>query len=99
MKSAVHSKQLLSVAEDLYYTPKQIEEILMNLREYFNKSFVVEDNFGGLLNYEALYTLDEEVELLLNDQNEYNNMAKALNPYGDGNTSKLILERIKELTA
>ena len=39
-----------------------------------------------------------QVELLLNDQNEYNNMAKALNPYGDGNTSKLILERIKELT-
>ena len=40
-----------------------------------------------------------QVELLLNDQNEYNNMAKAVNPYGDGNTSKLILERIKELTA
>ena len=40
-----------------------------------------------------------QTELLLNDQNEYNNMAKAVNPYGDGNASKLILERIKKLTA
>lgn len=30
------------------------------------------------------------IELLLNNDEEYNNMAKAVNPYGDGNTSKLI---------
>ena len=38
LKSAVHSKQLLSVAEDLYYTPNQIEEILLYLREYLYKN-------------------------------------------------------------
>ena len=39
-----------------------------------------------------------QVELLLNDQNEYNNMAKAVNPYGDGTTSKIIYKYIRSLS-
>ena len=33
-------------------------------------------------------------EMLLNDENEYAKMAKAVNPYGDGNASKRIIEAI-----
>ena len=32
------------------------------------------------------------VDLLLNNDDEYSEMAKAVNPYGDGNTSKLIYD-------
>lgn len=36
----------------------------------------------------------EVTEKLLNDENEYAKMAKAVNPYGDGNASKRIIEAI-----
>ena len=36
----------------------------------------------------------EVTEMLLNDENEYAKMAKAVNPYGDGNASKRIIEAI-----
>ncbi|MBQ2911263.1 MAG: UDP-N-acetylglucosamine 2-epimerase (non-hydrolyzing) [Clostridia bacterium] len=36
----------------------------------------------------------EITEKLLNDENEYAKMAKAVNPYGDGNASKRIIEAI-----
>jgi len=35
------------------------------------------------------------IELLLNNQAEYDKMAKAVNPYGDGHASKIIYEKIK----
>jgi UDP-N-acetylglucosamine 2-epimerase (non-hydrolysing) len=35
------------------------------------------------------------VELLLSDQTEYEKIAKAINPYGDGNASEIILSFIK----
>ena len=37
-----------------------------------------------------------EATLLLNNRNEYNKMSKASNPYGDGNTSKYIVDAIIE---
>lgn len=37
-----------------------------------------------------------ESEKLLNDKNEYNKMSNAINPYGDGTTSKQIYQIIKE---
>jgi UDP-N-acetylglucosamine 2-epimerase (non-hydrolysing) len=36
------------------------------------------------------------VYLLLNDEKEYNNMSKAINPYGDGKASTKIYNYIKE---
>ncbi len=41
----------------------------------------------------------EEAELLLTDKNEYNRMAEAKNPYGDGKASLYIKEAIKEYFA
>ena len=38
----------------------------------------------------------ENVELLLNNESAYNKMANAVNPYGDGTTSKQIVEILKE---
>lgn len=40
-------------------------------------------------------TIIREAELLLNDEAEYEKMSKAANPYGDGNSSKKIVEFIK----
>lgn len=37
----------------------------------------------------------KEVNLLLNDQNEYQRMCKVINPYGDGNASMRIIHAIK----
>lgn len=37
-----------------------------------------------------------EATILLNNENEYNKMSKASNPYGDGNTSKYIVDAIIE---
>ena len=34
------------------------------------------------------------VELLLNDKSEYDKMAQAVNPYGDGNASEKIYDTI-----
>ncbi|QCT93952.1 UDP-N-acetylglucosamine 2-epimerase (non-hydrolyzing) [Caminibacter mediatlanticus TB-2] len=39
----------------------------------------------------------KESEILLKDQNQYEKMAKAHNPYGDGNASTKIIEFLKEL--
>ena len=43
-------------------------------------------------NYNAIV---ENVELLLNDESAYNKMANAVNPYGDGTTSKHIVKILK----
>jgi UDP-N-acetylglucosamine 2-epimerase (non-hydrolysing) len=37
----------------------------------------------------------DSMELLLNNANEYQKMAQAVNPYGDGNASKRMLEIVK----
>ena len=37
-----------------------------------------------------------EVENLLNDKKEYNKMAKAVNPYGNGNASTIIYDFISD---
>lgn len=39
----------------------------------------------------------ENVELLLRDQNEYNKMSRAVNPYGDGNSAKRIVGILSKL--
>ena len=39
----------------------------------------------------------KEVDRLLNDENAYNSMAKAINPYGDGKASLRIIEACKDL--
>lgn len=44
-------------------------------------------------NYNAIV---ENVELLLNDESAYNKMSNAVNPYGDGTTSKQIVKILKE---
>ena len=38
--------------------------------------------------------ISSNVELLLSDQSEYDKMAKAVSPYGDGNASQKILDFI-----
>ena len=43
--------------------------------------------------YEKLY---EELDLLLSNEDEYNKMAKAVNPYGDGKASKRIVDILLE---
>ncbi len=42
--------------------------------------------------YEKLYT---ELDILLSNKSEYEKMAKAVNPYGDGNASKRIVDIIE----
>ena len=44
-----------------------------------------------MVNEENIY---KEANLLSTDTTEYENMAKAVNPYGDGNASKRIVEAI-----
>ena len=39
-------------------------------------------------------TIIFQVEILLNDKSEYDKMAQAVNPYGDGNASKRIFNTI-----
>ncbi len=39
--------------------------------------------------------ITSEVQKLLDDKNEYNKMCKAINPYGDGKSSKRIIDIIK----
>lgn len=43
--------------------------------------------------YKHIY---DNAKLLLTDKNEYDKMAKAINPYGDGKASKRIVKTIKE---
>ena len=38
-----------------------------------------------------------EAEVILNDQNTYQEMAYAINPYGDGNAAKKIVEILRNL--
>ena len=59
LKSAVHSQRLLNVAEDLYYTPKQMEEIISILKRFFqeNQSISVVQ-FKELLNISRKYAVD-----------------------------------------
>ena len=59
LKSAVHSKKLLNVAQDLYFTPEKMEEILVILRDYLhvNKSITV-IQFKELLNISRKYAID-----------------------------------------
>jgi len=59
LKSAVHSKRLLNVTEDLYYTPAKMEEILVVLQGYLklNKSITV-IQFKELLNISRKYAID-----------------------------------------
>ena len=38
LKQATHKKQLIQVAEDLFYTPEQLESAQKQLREYFRNA-------------------------------------------------------------
>ena len=59
LKKAIYTKRLLNVANDLYYTPEKIEEILDNLSYYFhnNKNISV-IQFKELLNISRKYAID-----------------------------------------
>ncbi len=59
LKSAVHSKRLVRVAEDLYYAPEQIKEILISLRKYLqdNQSITV-IQFKEILNISRKHAID-----------------------------------------
>ena len=59
LKSAVYSKKLLNIAQDLYFTPEKIEEVLDILRDYLkvNKSVTV-IQFKELLNISRKYAID-----------------------------------------
>ncbi|MDP6655196.1 MAG: selenocysteine-specific translation elongation factor [SAR324 cluster bacterium] len=59
LKSAVHSKRLVRVADDLYYAPEQIKEILICLRKYLqdNQSITV-IQFKELLNISRKHAID-----------------------------------------
>ena len=41
--------------------------------------------------------IKSSVELLLNNQSEYDKMAKAVNPYGDGKASEIIYNYISKI--
>ena len=47
--------------------------------------------FNKMLANSVIY---DEATILLNNKNEYDKMSKASNPYGDGNTSKYIVDAI-----
>ena len=59
LKSAVHSKRLVRVTEDLFYAPEQITEILTSLSNYLqdNQSITV-IQFKELLNISRKYAID-----------------------------------------
>jgi len=59
LKSAVHSKRLVRVADDLYYAPEQTKEILISLRKYLqdNQSITV-IQFKELLNISRKHAID-----------------------------------------
>jgi UDP-N-acetylglucosamine 2-epimerase (non-hydrolysing) len=42
-------------------------------------------------------TIIKEAQKLLDDENEYNTMSKAHNPYGDGKACERIVNFIKEI--
>ncbi|MBT3214391.1 MAG: selenocysteine-specific translation elongation factor [Deltaproteobacteria bacterium] len=59
LKSAVHSKRLVRVADDLYYAPEQTKEILISLKKYLqdNQSITV-IQFKELLNISRKHAID-----------------------------------------
>ena len=59
LKSAVHSKRLVRVADDLYYAPEQTKEILISLRKYLqdNQSITV-IQFKEILNISRKHAID-----------------------------------------
>ena len=59
LKSAVHTKRLLNVAQDLYYTPEKIEEILVILKNYLlaNQNITI-IQFKELLNISRKHAID-----------------------------------------
>jgi UDP-N-acetylglucosamine 2-epimerase (non-hydrolysing) len=53
-------------------------------------------NFNSILVGSSIEKIVNESNRLFNDKNHYEKMSKRDNPYGDGNTSKLILDIIKD---
>ena len=63
-----------------------VEAILFsNHFALFNSSKIVDFSF---IKFKTFFV--NSVDLLLGNKKEYDKMAKAVNPYGDGNTSKMI---------
>ncbi|MCS5545452.1 MAG: selenocysteine-specific translation elongation factor [SAR324 cluster bacterium] len=59
LKSAVHSKQLVRVADDLHYDPEQIETILESLRIYLDENQnITVIQFKELLNISRKHAID-----------------------------------------
>ena len=59
LKSAVHEKRLVRVAEDLHYTPEQIDGAIERLREHFTKnSFITVIEFKELLDISRKHAVE-----------------------------------------
>ena len=59
LKSAVHSKRLVRITEDLYYAPEQTTEILIILMKYLqNNQSITVIQFKELLNISRKYAVD-----------------------------------------
>jgi len=59
LKSAVHSKRLVRVAEDLYYAPEQTTEILSSLSKYLQDNQIITViQFKELLNISRKHAID-----------------------------------------
>ena len=59
LKSAVYSKQLVRVADDLHYDPEQIETILKGLRIYLDENQnITVIQFKELLNISRKHAID-----------------------------------------
>jgi selenocysteine-specific elongation factor len=59
LKSAVHSKRLVRVAEDLYYAPAQTTEILSSLSKYLQDNQIITViQFKELLNISRKHAID-----------------------------------------
>ena len=59
LKSAVHEKKLVRVAEDLHYTPEQIDGAIERLKEHFTKnSFITVIEFKELLDISRKYAVE-----------------------------------------
>ena len=59
LKSAVHDKKLVRVAEDLHYTPEQIDRAIERLREHFTKnSFITVIEFKELLDISRKHAVE-----------------------------------------
>ena len=59
LKSAVHEKRLVRVAEDLHYTPEQIDGAIDRLKEHFTKnSFITVIEFKELLDISRKHAVE-----------------------------------------